>query len=263
MEPMTLLPALAALTEAHRPGDHRFYHLQRTVSYCAQVRHARPDQQRPRRLEYRYVLVRAEAKNFNREEHLDYDTRYDRAAEFVEVVKGLWDSWEDGRLHLRQSETAYSTTSEDARAESPGKALPGTRAAERRRHAAGPPDPCAGRRIGTGTGDRGAATADVVYAAQDNIPAARAYYADVKPRMAQYGRDWDDLKIMPACARRRPHPAEAQAKFDQLQALLDPLVGLARALQRASAISPAIRWTARCRSRRLGRRRCAAAPTAS
>ena len=37
----------------------------------------------------------AEAKNFNREQHLDYDTRYDRAAEFVEVVKGLWDSWDD------------------------------------------------------------------------------------------------------------------------------------------------------------------------
>src|SRR5262249_36300658 len=37
----------------------------------------------------------AEAKNFNREQHLDYDTRYARAAEFVEVVKGLWDSWEE------------------------------------------------------------------------------------------------------------------------------------------------------------------------
>ena len=37
----------------------------------------------------------AEAKNFNREQHVDYDTRYARAAEFVDVVKGLWDSWEE------------------------------------------------------------------------------------------------------------------------------------------------------------------------
>ena len=37
----------------------------------------------------------AEARNFNREQHLDYDTRYERAEEFVEVVTGLWDSWED------------------------------------------------------------------------------------------------------------------------------------------------------------------------
>jgi alkanesulfonate monooxygenase SsuD/methylene tetrahydromethanopterin reductase-like flavin-dependent oxidoreductase (luciferase family) len=51
----------------------------------------------------------------------------------------------------------------------------------------------------------------------------------VKGRLARHGRDWDDLKIMPAL---RPvvgkTRAEAQAKFDQLQELLDPMVGLAR-----------------------------------
>ena len=70
----------------------------------------------------------------------------------------------------------------------------------------------------------------MVYAAQDGIPAAKAYYDDVKGRLAKYGRDWDDLKIMPAIrpivARTR---AEAQAKYDELQELVDPLVGLARA----------------------------------
>ncbi|MGI4807915.1 MAG: LLM class flavin-dependent oxidoreductase, partial [Janthinobacterium lividum] len=34
-----------------------------------------------------------EAWNFNRAKHLDYDTRYERAREFVDVVTGLWDSW--------------------------------------------------------------------------------------------------------------------------------------------------------------------------
>jgi alkanesulfonate monooxygenase SsuD/methylene tetrahydromethanopterin reductase-like flavin-dependent oxidoreductase (luciferase family) len=47
--------------------------------------------------------------------------------------------------------------------------------------------------------------------------------------MAKYGRDQDELKIMPAL---RPvvarTAAEARAKFEQLQELLDPLVGLAR-----------------------------------
>src|SRR5258707_868801 len=32
-----------------------------------------------------------EALNFSREKHLDRETRYDRAREFVEVVTGLWD----------------------------------------------------------------------------------------------------------------------------------------------------------------------------
>ena len=73
-----------------------------------------------------------------------------------------------------------------------------------------------------------AATAEVVYAAQSTSPAPSAYYADVKGRMAKYGRAPDDLKIMPAVTaivgRTR---AEAQAKFDELQELIDPLVGLA------------------------------------
>jgi len=74
-----------------------------------------------------------------------------------------------------------------------------------------------------------AASADVVYAVNDTIAGMREYYVDLKGRMAKYGRDWDDLTIMPAL---RPivgrTQAEAQAKFDQLQELLDPLVGLAR-----------------------------------
>jgi FMN-dependent oxidoreductase, nitrilotriacetate monooxygenase family len=35
------------------------------------------------------------ARNFGAEEHLEHGYRYRRASEFVEVVLGLWDSWED------------------------------------------------------------------------------------------------------------------------------------------------------------------------
>ena len=35
------------------------------------------------------------SKNFGLDEHLDYATRYGRAQEFVEVARGLWDSYED------------------------------------------------------------------------------------------------------------------------------------------------------------------------
>ncbi|MEJ1975548.1 MAG: LLM class flavin-dependent oxidoreductase [Acetobacteraceae bacterium] len=38
----------------------------------------------------------AEALNFNRDAHLLHADRYDRAEEFVDVVRGLWNSWEDG-----------------------------------------------------------------------------------------------------------------------------------------------------------------------
>src|SRR5439155_911091 len=38
------------------------------------------------------------ALNFNLEEHLDHELRYARANEFVDVVRGLWDCWDDGAI---------------------------------------------------------------------------------------------------------------------------------------------------------------------
>jgi FMN-dependent oxidoreductase (nitrilotriacetate monooxygenase family) len=37
----------------------------------------------------------ASARNFGRDAAIDHSTRYERAAEFTDVVKALWDSWED------------------------------------------------------------------------------------------------------------------------------------------------------------------------
>ena len=45
--------------------------------------------------------------NFGLETTLDYDTRYARSAEFVEVVKGLWDSWDDGALVFDKAAGRY------------------------------------------------------------------------------------------------------------------------------------------------------------
>ena len=38
------------------------------------------------------------ALNFNLDRQMDHELRYQRAEEFVDVVKGLWDCWEDGAL---------------------------------------------------------------------------------------------------------------------------------------------------------------------
>jgi alkanesulfonate monooxygenase SsuD/methylene tetrahydromethanopterin reductase-like flavin-dependent oxidoreductase (luciferase family) len=38
------------------------------------------------------------AQNFNLDEHIDHELRYARAEEFVDVVRGLWDCWEDGAV---------------------------------------------------------------------------------------------------------------------------------------------------------------------
>jgi FMN-dependent oxidoreductase (nitrilotriacetate monooxygenase family) len=170
----------------------------------------------------------AEARNFSRDKHMEHATRYERAHEFVEVVRGLWDSWEDDAFLYDKESGQFYDEGRMHRLNHKGKffsvegplnvaALPQGKPVL---FQAGASD--AGRELG-------AATADVVYTTQDSIPGAKAYYDDVKGRMARYGREPADLKIMPGVrifvGRTRD---EAQAKLDYLQDLLDPLVGLAR-----------------------------------
>jgi FMN-dependent oxidoreductase (nitrilotriacetate monooxygenase family) len=74
-----------------------------------------------------------------------------------------------------------------------------------------------------------AATADVVFAAQASIENAQKYYASVKGRMAKFGRPTSHLHIMPGimAVAGRTEP-EAQDKYGELQALIDPKVGLSQ-----------------------------------
>jgi alkanesulfonate monooxygenase SsuD/methylene tetrahydromethanopterin reductase-like flavin-dependent oxidoreductase (luciferase family) len=68
----------------------------------------------------------------------------------------------------------------------------------------------------------------VIFTAQQTLEDAVAFYADVKGRMAQYGRAPGDLKIMPGVMPIVGRTeAEAREKFEALQALIDPAVGLA------------------------------------
>src|SRR4029078_12976026 len=41
-----------------------------------------------------------EALNMGHDEHLEHDARYDRADEFMEVVLGHWNSWDDAAISL-------------------------------------------------------------------------------------------------------------------------------------------------------------------
>jgi N-acetyl-S-(2-succino)cysteine monooxygenase len=73
-----------------------------------------------------------------------------------------------------------------------------------------------------------ARTAEVIFTAQQTLSDAVDFYADVKGRLEKYGRRPDDLKIMPGVFPIVGHSeSEAREKFEQLQSLIDPKVGLA------------------------------------
>jgi FMN-dependent oxidoreductase (nitrilotriacetate monooxygenase family) len=167
-----------------------------------------------------------EAQNFGLETTLDYDTRYARSAEFVDVVKGLWDGWEDGALLFDKASGRYFDEAKMHVLNHRGRFFK----VRGPLNVAGMPQghPLIVQAGASEQGrELGAATADVIYAIHNALDRARDYYADVKGRMAKYGREPDDLKIMPAfCPVVGRTRAEAQAKYDELQALIDPLAGL-------------------------------------
>ena len=228
MEPMTLLPALAVVTR------HIGLITTASTTYNEPFNIARKfatlDLISNGRAGWNVVTSwsEAEAKNFNREQHVDYDTRYARAAEFVEVVKGLWDSWEEDAFPFDKQSGQFFDESKMHVLDHKGRFF----------SVRGPLN--VGRLpqvhpivVQAGASEQGrelaAATADIVYAVHPSKPVAQAFYADLKGRMPKHGRSDGDLKILPPL---RPvvgrTAAEARAKYDQLQELLDPLVGLAR-----------------------------------
>ncbi len=228
MEPMTLLPALAALTKhiglvtTASTTYNEPYHIARKFATLDLISGGRAG--------WNVVTSwsEAEARNFNRDKHLEYETRYERAAEFVEVVTGLWDSWEDDAFPYDKQSGLFYDESRMHVLDHKGKHF----------KVRGPLNVASmpqGRPVLVQAGaseqgrDIAAASADVVYAAADNLAQAKAYYDDLKGRLARFGRDWDDLKILPGVRTVvAPTRVEAQAKLDQLQDLVDPLVGLAR-----------------------------------
>jgi len=170
--------------------------------------------------------IEDEAQNFGFDEHLDHTARYARAAEFYDVVIGLWDSWEDGGLTRDKTTGIYMDRDRVHFLDHEGPhfkvrgPLNVTRTPQGRPVVAQAGSSEAGRELA-------AKTADVVFTAQTNIGEARAFYADVKSRAARYGRSPNDIKIMPGLTPViGATEAEARERYEELQNLLPDDVAL-------------------------------------
>ncbi len=168
----------------------------------------------------------AEATNFNRDAHAAPAERYRRAREFAEVVRGLWDSWDDDAF-LRDKESGVFFNEEKMHVlNHDGTYFRVRGPLNVARSPQGRPI-----MVQAGSSDDGRAlaaeTADIVFTGHQTLKAAQAFYSDVKARTVACGRAADDLKIMPGVfVTVSRTEGEAQAIFDRLQALIDPKVGL-------------------------------------
>lgn len=161
-------------------------------------------------------------KSFGVNQPLDHAGRYERAAEFVDVSKKLWDSWDDDAFDHADKETGIFLEGKRAHpVHHHGKHFQVDALLDIARPIQGYPV-----FFQAGNSDAGrefaAQYAEVIYAAAQTIEAAQAFYADVKGRLAKYGREPDDLKVTPGLyyfigSSRQ----EAEEKYDSFLQAVD------------------------------------------
>ncbi|CAM4347717.1 NtaA/DmoA family FMN-dependent monooxygenase [Nocardia ninae] len=156
-------------------------------------------------------------ENFRRGGYLEHGQRYQRAAEVVEVTRKLWDSWAADTLVIDRAAGVFA------------REVPETRHRGAQFDIAGrfvlPPSP-QGHPVLLQAGDSddgrefGAAAADAIFTGHGTLEAGQRFYADVKGRLAKYGRTPDELKILPAATfvlGDSAQDAEERARHIRLQ----------------------------------------------
>ncbi len=169
----------------------------------------------------------SEAQNFGVQNHLGHDERYDRADEFLDVVTGLWDTWDDDAIvHDRRAGT-YADPTRVRELNHVGPYF----------SARGPltvPRTPQGRPVilQAGSSGRGrefaARWAELIFTGDPGLDVARRHYADQKEQIALAGRDPNAVRICPM-AYAVVGETEAQAKDREamlLHDLVDPMASL-------------------------------------
>ena len=150
----------------------------------------------------------------------------DAGVEFVEVVKGLWDSWEGDALVRDKASGVFFDPAKLHALNHVGKHFKVQGPLSVARTPQGRP-----LLVQAGASEQGleiaAASADVVYSAAQDLGSAQAYYATLKGRLAKHGRESGDLLVMPGITPFIGRTMqEAQDRYEQLNALVDPRLGL-------------------------------------
>ncbi|HEY0213180.1 MAG TPA: LLM class flavin-dependent oxidoreductase, partial [Paenirhodobacter sp.] len=161
------------------------------------------------------------AQNFGLPDQESPAVRYERAEEFVEVVKGLWDSWEDGALPQDKDSGVYLDPTKLHELDHSGKYFSVRGPLNVDRTPQGQPVLV---QAGSSAGGMalGARVAEVIFTAQPTLDEGRKFYSEMKQGAIAAGRDPSQILIMPGVMPivGRTHD-EAQALFEELQSRID------------------------------------------
>ena len=160
------------------------------------------------------------ALNYSKVEHPKHDVRYRMAAEYLEVTKGLWDSWEDDAFVRNKENGQFIDPDKLHRVNHKGEffSVQGPLTISRSKQ---------GRPIliQAGSSEAGkefaSQVADAVFTGQSTLEDGQEFYQDVKGRAVENGRRPEDILILPGC---NPivgsTPEDAEAKYQQIANLV-------------------------------------------
>jgi FMN-dependent oxidoreductase (nitrilotriacetate monooxygenase family) len=161
-----------------------------------------------------------EASNYGRDQTIEHATRYERAAEYLDLAMSLWDSWEDDALVINKESGVFAEKSRVHHVDHVGRFF-------KVRGPLNVPRPPQGHPIivQAGSSDDGknlaAKYADLNFALVRNIDEGKAYRADFDVRLAKFGRTPESLRILPGIL---PIVAASDEEVRKIESQLDSLI---------------------------------------
>ena len=174
-----------------------------------------------------------EARNMGRDKHPAHEERYDVADEFLQVVLGHWNSWDDDAIVLDKTNGVFADPAKVRRLDFVGEHFRSRGPFTVPRSPQGHPVV-----IQAGQSTRGrefaARWGELVFVGYGTIESGRVQYAALKEAAAAIGRDPDQMKITslayPVVAVTHDEAIEKKAAYDELPNEIDQLSLLSEAL---------------------------------
>jgi FMN-dependent oxidoreductase (nitrilotriacetate monooxygenase family) len=160
-----------------------------------------------------------EAHNMGHNSHQEHDARYDRADEFMEVVMGHWDAWEDGAIVADRETGLFAHPDKVHRLDYKGEYFQSRGPFTVPRSAQGHPVIIQAGQSGRGT-SFAARWAECLFVAYHGIEQGKRDYANLKGKVEAMGRDPEKVHV---CAGVYPVVAETRAEAEDKVALIDKL----------------------------------------
>lgn len=169
----------------------------------------------------------AAAHNFNLDTQHPHEYRYQRAAEHVDVVKKLWDSFEDDAFIRDKASGIFFDAQKVHATHHRGKFFKVKGPLNVPRSPQGQPVI-----VQAGQSESGralaATTAEVIFTSHQHLHTAQAFYRDIKARARAAGRNPDHVLIMPGVAPFVGRTEEeAQEKYRKITSLIVESDGIA------------------------------------